>query len=253
MSKIPELMSGRKLEHDALTTGQFISFGSAYLNLFSDFVGSTGDFTGTRTGSNASAALIPAVADGVMGLTHTTDPEAQAAMISTNGAGLISPTKEPIFEARVKITLATDSVFDADSNYLVFVGLASGGLSVGTGPTLISDTNDNVGFQLGSDSGTLSIFCESDDGTTDNDLKDSGIDFVSGTYVTLKIDMTDLSNVRFFVDGAEANNGNTFNMSDIEAADLLEPYILFSRTSASGTERAHRLDVDYIKCIWKRS
>ena len=260
MSLIPALMSGRKLEHDALSTGQFVSLSSAnYVELFSDFIQDIGEtialpFVYTEAGStgNQTGDFIDKP-DGVLRLAHTATNEAEACLLSLGGTNAISPTKEVIFEARVKITLTTDATFDAASNYLVFVGMVTAGTAVGTGATVVSDTADNVGFQLGSDSGTLSIFCESDDGTNDNDLKDSGIDFVSGTYVTLKIDMTDIGNVRFFVDGVEANNGNLFDMSNVDAADYLEPFILFSRTNNGGTERTHKMDIDYVKCTWKRS
>lgn len=253
-------MSGRKLEHDALSTGQFVSFSPAtYVELYSDFIQDVGEtislpFVYTEAGStgNQTGDFVDEP-DGVLRLLHTTTTEAEACLLSLGGTNAISPTKEVIFEARVKITLNTDATFDTGSNYLVFVGMATAGTAVGTGATAVSAIADNVGFQLGSDSGSLSIFCESDDGTNDNDLKDSGIDFVSGTYVTLKIDMTDIGNVRFFVDGVEANNGNLFDMSNIAATDYLEPFILFSRTNAGGTERAHQMDVDYVKCIWKRS
>ena len=261
MSLIPALMSGRKLEHDALSTGQFVSYSPAnYVELFSDFIQDVGEtavlpwvLTKSTSSGNATTDFIDAP-DGVIRLLHTSgDNEVQACLLSLGGTNAISPTKEVIFEARVKITLDTHTTFDADSNYLVFVGMVTAGTAVGTGATVVSATADNVGFQLGSDSGTLSIFCESDDGTNDNDLKDSGIDFVSDTYVTLKIDMTDIGNVRFFVDGVEANNGNLFDMSNIDAADYLEPFILFSRTNNGGTEQDHSMDIDYVKCTWKRS
>ena len=175
-------------------------------------------------------------------------------MLSLGGTNAISSTKEVVFEARVKITLDTDSVFDAGSNYLVCVGMATAGTPVGHAASTWDSATRNVGFQLGSDSGTLSIFLESDDGVTDTDDKDSGIDFVSGTYVTLKIDMTDTSKVLFYIDGVLANNGNTFDMSALVAGDYLEPYILFARTAdGASTERAHAMDIDYVKCTWKRS
>jgi protein involved in ribonucleotide reduction len=65
--------------------------------------------------------------------------------------------------------------------------------------------------------------------------------------------MTDTSNVKFFVDGVKANNGKQINISNMAATDLLEPYLLFARTSNGGTERAHSMDIDYVKCTWKRS
>ena len=69
----------------------------------------------------------------------------------------------------------------------------------------------------------------------------------------LRIDMTSLSSVRFFIDGKRVLAGTTFDFSAMAETDYLEPYILFARTSASGTERAHSLDVDYVHLSSLRS
>ena len=133
-------------------------------------------------------------------------------------------------------------------------------VTAGSAATVTADAvdafADNVWFRLGGGATAANnIYLESDDGgeAIDNDDKDSGKDFTSGTYHIYKIDMTDLSNVRFYVDGENANNGLTFDMSGIAATDYLEPIILFSRTSTGGTERAHSMDIDYVNINWKRS
>ena len=65
--------------------------------------------------------------------------------------------------------------------------------------------------------------------------------------------MSDTSDVRFYVDGVLANNGNGIDISAMAATDYLEPFILFARTNAGGTERAHSLDIDYINISSKRT
>jgi len=261
MSQIPALTGGRRLSHDAVSEKQFVSRSpGTYVELFSDFIQDVGEtinlpFVYTEAGStgNQTGNFIDAP-DGVLRLLHTVTTEAEACLLSLGGTNAISPTKEVIFEARVKITLSTDSVFEDGSVYEVIVGMATAGSTVSVSAGAFDGFADNVGFRLGGGAQeTNSIFLESDDGTTDNDDKDSGIDFTSGTYHTYKIDMTDTSNVKFYVDGVSANNGNTFDMSAIAATDYLEPFILFARTSDGGTERAHAMDIDYVKCTWKRS
>ena len=260
MSQIPALTGGRRLSHDAVSEKQFVSRSpGTYVELFSDFIQDNGEtlslpFVYSETGgSGAQSGDFVDVADGVYRLAHTAADELQANLLSLGGTAAISPTKEVIFEARVKVNLNTDSAFDADSRYEVIVGMATAASAVSTTAGAFDGFADNVGFRLGGgNQATNSIFLESDDGTTDNDDKDSGIDFTSGTYHTYKIDMTDISNVKFYVDGVSANNGNTFDMSAISATDYLEPFILFART-ADGTNRAHSLDIDYVKCTWKRS
>ena len=260
MSQIPALTGGRRLSHDAVSEKQFLSRSpQGYVDLFSDFLQDAGDtavlpWTLSEAGStNATIAFVDA-ADGVVRMAHTADNETQAVAITCGGAGVISPTNGVIFEARVKITLATDSVFEDGSVYEVIVGMATAGSTVSVSAAAFDGFADNVGFRLGGGAQeTNSIFLESDDGTTDNDDKDSGIDFTSGTYHIYKIDMSDTSNVKFYVDGVSANNGNTFDMSAIAATDYLEPFLMFARTNAGGTERAHLMDVDYVKCTWART
>ena len=262
MSQIAELVGGRRLIHDAVNEKQWLSRSpGTYVDLFSDFIQDVDEtlnlpFVYTESGGSGTPQTGNFVdaPDGVFRLAHTAADEAQSNLLSLGGTNAISPTKEVIFEARVKVNLATDSAFEDGSLYEVIVGMCTAGSAVSESAAAFDGFADNVGFRLGGgNQETNSIFLESDDGTTDNDDKDSGIDFTSGTYHTYKINMTDTSNVKFYVDGVSANNGNTFDMSAIAATDYLEPFILFARTSALGTDRAHTLDIDYVKCTWKRT
>lgn len=261
MSQLAELVGGNRLQHDAVSDYQWVSRSAGnYVELFSDFIQDVGEtislpFVYTEAGStgNQTGDFIDAP-DGVIRLLHTTTTETEACLLSLGGTNAISPTKEPIFEARVKVNLSSDTFFEAASVYEVIVGMCTAGSAVSVSAAAFDGFADNVGFRLGGGAqATNSIFLESDDGTTDNDDHDSGIDFTAGTYHTLKIDMTDTSAVLFFVDGVHANNGKTFDMSAIAATDYLEPFILFARTNAGGTERAHSLDIDYVRVISKRT
>ena len=262
MSQIPELSGGRRLIHEAISEKRWVSRSGPgdYVTLSSDFIQDVGEtislpFVYTEAGStgNQTGDFIDAP-DGVLRLLHTTTTETEACLLSLGGTNAISPTKEPIFEARVKVNLSTDSVFEAASVYEVIVGMATAGSAVSVSAAAFDGFADNVGFRLGGGAqATNSIFMESDDGTTNNDDVDSGIDFTAGSYHVYKIDMSSINNVKFYVDGVLANNGNTFDMSAIAAGDHLEPFILFARTNAGGTERAHSLDIDYVNVSWKRT
>ena len=270
MSYIPQLMSGRSLLHNGVNEKQWVSRGSdTYVELFEDFHGVAGALSSYHSGfayteagtSSAQSGLLIDAADGVVRLLHTTASNTtQACLLSASASSPIAAvdsdgnSNEVVLEVRAKITLSTDTAFDASSIYSVYIGLWRP-TAVSASATLVDGVADNAAFFLGGISGTNSIFLETDDASTgdDNDDVDSGIDFTSGTYHVYKIDMTDLTNVRFFVDGVDANNGNKFDMSAIGATDYLEPFVLFSRTDTGGTERAHSMDIDYIKCTWKRS
>ena len=261
MSQIPALTGGRRLIHEAISEKRWVSRSGPgdYVTLSSDFIQDVGEtpvlpWVVTEAGSTSATGDFIDAPDGVLRLLHSTDNAAEAMLLSLGGTNAISPTKEPIFEARVKVNLSTDSVFEDGSVYEVIVGMATAGSAVSTSAAAFDGFADNVGFRLGGGAQeTNSIFLESDDGTTDNDDKDSGIDFTAGSYHVYKIDMTNTSDVKFYVDGVLANNGNTFDMDQIAATDYLEPFILFARTNAGGTERAHSLDIDYVNVSWKRT
>tara|TARA_R110002051_G_scaffold197248_5_gene264787 strand:+ start:4704 stop:5492 length:789 start_codon:yes stop_codon:yes gene_type:complete len=262
MSSLVALTGGRRLTHEAITEKRWVSRSGPgdYVTLFGDFIQDVGEtinlpwvYTEAGSTGNQTGDFIDAP-DGVLRLLHTTTTETEACLLSLGGTNAISPTKEPIFEARVKINLSTDSVFEAASVYEVIVGMMTPATAVSVSAGVFDGVADNVGFRLGGGAqATNSIFMESDDGTTNNDDVDSGVDFTSGAYHVYKIDMSDTSDVRFYVDGKLANNGNTFDMSAIAATDYLEPVILFVRTNAGGTERAHSLDIDYINISSKRT
>ena len=132
--------------------------------------------------------------------------------------------------------------------------MATAGSAVSTSADAFGGFADNVAFRLGGGATAANnIYIESDDGTNDNAPADTGIDFTSGTYHVYKIDMTSMSNVKFYVDGVLANNGNTIDMSAMAAGDHLEPFLMFARTNAGGTERAHSMDIDYVNVSWKRT
>ena len=262
MSIIPELTGGRRLIHDAITEGAWISRGGPgnYVEIFEDFFGVAGagfvtaPFVASEDGTTGASGAMIASARGEYRLLHSTLSETQAVGITMNGLSAVSPTKSTIFEARVKVNLSVDSTFDTASGYEVIVGLATAGSAVSKTAAAFDGFADSIAFRLGGGATAANhIYVEGDDGTTDIAPTDTGIDFVSGTFVKLRIDMTSLSSVRFFIDGKRVLAGTTFDFSAMAETDYLEPYILFARTSASGTERAHSLDVDYVHLSSLRS
>ena len=68
----------------------------------------------------------------------------------------------------------------------------------------------------------------------------------------LKIDLSDLSDVKYFIDDqrvALANN-EVIDVSGMAAGDLLQPYIEMQKDSGTVT---HIVDIDYISVLWDRS
>lgn len=93
------------------------------------------------------------------------------------------------------------------------------------------------------------ILAESDDTTNNNDDVATGITATATDAFTLRIDFTDLSDVKFYINGARVASGTTFDMSNLtDAEGLMQPY--FSLDKATGTG-VGTIDIDYVR-IWSK-
>jgi len=110
-----------------------------------------------------------------------------------------------------------------------------------------SDTTDNVTgnawFKL---VGSNAIVAESDDGTTDNDDKATGVSLVA-TYRKFVIDFSDKRDIKFYVDGTRVATATTFTLSGYTAG--LQPIFQIQKSSDSNTDS---LTVDYVKIVSRR-
>ena len=103
----------------------------------------------------------------------------------------------------------------------------------------------NAFFKL---AGSNAVVCESDDGTTDNDDKATGVS-LSSTYKRFLIDFTGgKSNVKFYIDGARVASSTTFDMSGYSAG--LQPIFQIQKTSDTNTDA---LTLDYVSVTCKRA
>jgi hypothetical protein len=105
-------------------------------------------------------------------------------------------------------------------------------------------TANNAQFKL---AGSNAVVCESDDGTTDNDDKASGVSLVA-TYKEFVIDFTGgKSDVKFYIDGARVASTTTFSMS--AATGSLQPFVQISKTASTNV---NSVTVDYVSVECKR-
>ena len=139
--------------------------------------------------------------------------------------------KKPIFECRLAVfDIGDDAALDID------FGLAS------------ADHADDfeaiaefAAFHLNGNS--LSVFCHSDDGTTDTAPVDTTIDLVDDTYATFKIDATDKADVKFYINGDRVLAGTTFDISAYTG--LLTPIVMIEKAS---NDTLADVRVDRIRC-----
>jgi len=149
-------------------------------------------------------------------------------------------SKKPIFECRVKISpdqAGSDKFLKTDE--YIWIGLQ------GVFATDPATAATNVGFRLKglNTTGDFKIYLESDDASVDNDNVDSGAVWVADTYMVLKIDLSDLSNVIFSKDGL-ALKPQVFNMSSVTANIALQPMVVIVKPSIANQN--HAVTLDYV-------
>jgi len=184
--------------------------------------------------ATASGDFLANTAGGVYALATAAVSEAQAAQLTWANQKMVDPTKAPIFEARVAINMA-GAAMTADERWVV--GLCSDHTN---SEDSLDSVTSNVWFR--GEGANLNILIEGDDGTTDTNDSDTLIDYVKNTFMLLKIDMTDLAAVTFYVDGVQCPT--TLDVSDLSASTLLQPVFCYQRDA--GTE------INQLKIDWYR-
>ena len=141
--------------------------------------------------------------------------------------------KGPIFEIRAKISVAPTDLAEI---YFGFANAhADGPLSV-DGPTI------HAMFDF---DGSLTPGIYTDDDSTDHAVVSTGVLCTTGAYNIFRIDMTDASNVKFFIDGVGVGTSDTFIMTNGTNV-VVQPYIMAHKESGTGVGT---INVDYVR-VW---
>jgi len=100
---------------------------------------------------------------------------------------------------------------------------------------------------------SLTLLTETDDGTNDNDDKDTTKELTTDVYAWFKIDFTNTASVKFFYreEGVTTylavNTGTTFDMSNYSGN--LQPYFSIDKPSGTGTGK---VTIDYVRILCER-
>lgn len=209
---------------------------------YEEFLGKAIDTTNiwtaldTSSSGDSTPVLTSNGMNGSVSLPIANASEAEDTGLTWGDALRLAPSKGLIFEAGLAMaTIPTTGV--------VFVwGLAS---AANATPDSVTT---NLWFRLQA-SGAL--LCESDDSAADNDDKATGITLVAGVQHIYRIDCTNTSDVRFYVDGVAVALATTFTLAGATPSTLvLQPY--FQGMKASGTG-VGVMTLDYVKCFQNRS
>lgn len=95
--------------------------------------------------------------------------------------------------------------------------------------------------------GSGAALVESDDTTNDNDDVATGVTVLTTEWHIYRIDFSDLTSVKFYIDGVPVATGTTFDMSNLAGAELvLQPYWSLDKDADAGVGT---LLLDYVR-IW---
>ncbi len=170
-------------------------------------------------------------------LTDSTS-EAQSGQLFFSDQLVVDITKNPVLEVRLKIAPA-GTEFTADERLVV--GLCPAHTNA---ETALDNIDHSVWFKL--EGADLKIYVEADDASTDTDDQDSTIVYVKNTYLTLRIDLSTLTAIGFYVDGVEQGG------AAVTAASLtgnVQPIICHQRDAGA---EVNTITIDYVSIEYDR-
>jgi hypothetical protein len=231
--------TGRQVFYDGST---FETLLTTYpVHFVEDFCGAAVEpFDGTITWNvvdvnDATAAIVADSSNGQFLLHLAATEEAEDAVLYQNDNKTFDVGNDLIFEARINMAVSPGSGVCA-----VFGMCGDHDLDKDT-------ITEGAWFRF-----DASLVCkvESDDTTNNNDDVATGHTAVAGTYDIYRIDFTDLSDVKFFINGARVATGTTFDMSNLLAAEeQMQPYFSIDKASGAGLVD---MNIDYVKIFSNR-
>ncbi len=177
-------------------------------------------------------------ANGTYTLTTESSSQAQAIQLTFADQLVVDLTKNPVIEVRLKISPA-GAQFTADERVVFGVCPAHAAAE-----TSLDDIDHSVFFKM--EGANLKIFVEADDASTDTNDQDSTIVYAKGVYMTLRIDLSTLTAIGFYVDGVEQGG------AAVTAAALtgnVQPIICMQRDAGA---EVNTVVIDYVSVEYDR-
>lgn len=187
----------------------------------------------SKTVKSAGTPTVTAVANaagGQVACALDATSEKQDAILYFGDCKGLDVTKALVYEARIAL-----SVLPSAASVQTVFGLSSSWID---GPD-----NGAAYLEFGA-TANGAINCRSQDGTTQNSLS-SGIVVTAGAFHLYRIDATDPTNVRFYIDGVDVTP-STIAFAATGASAILQPYVSVYKPSGTGVATTA---VDVVK-IW---
>jgi len=195
--------SGRPVYWDD-ATGEIVQ--TLYpIQIYDDFLGEaygTVFWGTTETNLNTGIALSDDVTNGALAIILDSDDNSEIGALHFGDNLGLSINQGLVIEAR--LTFTTLPTTGTETVQAVW-GVASAHNAT------LDTVSINAWFRLESGANTTLLW-ETDDDTTDDDDNSTGITLVASTYNIYRIDFTDLTAVKFYVDDALVGTGRTASM-----------------------------------------
>jgi len=206
---------------------------------YEDFLGSNGLKVATngalwtvKDTGDATEADVADEVNGVVALTLAATSEKEEAGIYWGDQRTLKAGQGLFFEARVCVSVTPTLVAEASW------GLASDYVEG------IDNVASHATFKV---DGSTAVVCESDDGSADRDDIATGVTAGTTDWRIYRIDATDASDVKFYIDGNRVASSTTFLVT---GATLLQPYFYAYKASGAGLGT---VKIDYVRVWQKRS
>jgi len=187
--------------------------------------------------AEATEANVANAAEGVFRLHIGAGNAEQEAGLTFNDKLFINLDKKPIIEFVAAVHVLP--TLDAELYFGVANAYVKGRLALADeGPTI------HAAFMFDG-SGACTI--HTDDTAVDNDAVATGVTVVADAKHVFRIDFTDITDVKFYIDGVGVATSTTFNMSTGTNV-VVQPYAMIAKAAAAGTGLGD-LDIDSI-AVW---
>ena len=182
-----------------------------------------------------TVAGVADAANGVMQCAMTSSSQAQTATLYHDDQRGFSVEQGLVFECRAKLSVLP-----------TLVGEIQFGL-IGNYNAVPDSVAESIVFDA---DGSGLINCATDDATTDSGPISSGVTATAAQWKVYRIDMVDVTNVLFFIDGVGVATGTTFAYAATGANAILQPGFQCYKASGAGLGD---IQVDYVRIWSKRS
>lgn len=169
--------------------------------------------------------------NGVLEMPLTATSEKQEGSAYWNDELQLSIAQGLVFETRFKLAVLPTG------NAEMVLGLIS---------AWADDVNGTTYNAFVTADGSGEIFCEKDDNATDESAT-SGVTLTTADWCIARIDCSDVTSIKFYVNGNRVAGGTTFDWAASAANSKVQPFVGVYKASGTGVGT---LQVDYVK-VWQ--